>query len=107
MPRFLPVIASIAMSLLMLGAAATPAFAASGPDYRLSLASAPAVAQNRVAGDVLWRCGPDGCMAASATSRPAIVCARAAKEFGQVTSFAFRGEALDADALAKCNAKAK
>jgi hypothetical protein len=106
MLRFLPILASIAMSAVMLGAAASPVAAApTGPDYRLT-AAAP-VSGTQISGETLWRCGDSGCTAASATSRPAIVCAKAARSLGKLESFSFRDSSFDADALAKCNAKAK
>jgi hypothetical protein len=106
MPRILPTLASIAMSAFMLSAAYNPAAAAqNGPDYRLT-AAAP-VSGTQISGETLWRCSEAGCTAASATSRPAIVCAKAARSLGKLESFSFRDSAFDAESLAKCNAKAK
>lgn len=106
LPRLAPALAAVAVSAALFGATTTSAFASrGGPDYRL----VPSEAQsgNKVARDVLWRCGDAGCTASNATSRPEIVCAHAVRELGQLTSFSFRGEAFDADTLAKCNAKAR
>jgi hypothetical protein len=106
MPRILPMLASIAMSFVMLSAASSPAMAAqTGPDFRLTAATP--VSGTQIAGETLWRCGDSGCTAASATSRPAIVCAKAARSLGKLESFTFRDSSFDVDALAKCNAKAK
>ena len=93
-------------TLLMFTAAATPAFAAPAPAYRLvPVAAAPA--DQVIVRDMLWKCGPNGCTAAQANSRPAIVCAQAARKVGKLTSFAVSGVEFDAAALEACNAKAK
>lgn len=106
MPRILPIFASIAMSLVMLGAASSPTLAAqTGPDYRLTAATS--VSGTQISGETVWRCTDSRCSAASATSRPAIVCAKAARSLGKLESFSFRDSSFDADALAKCNEKAR
>ena len=104
LPRIIPLAAAAVMTMVSLGVTVQPVYAANGPDYRLT-AAAPAQG-TRVANETLWRCGDDGCRAAKATSRPAVVCAQAAREFGKLESFVFRGEAFDATALEKCNARA-
>lgn len=91
----------LAASLAFAGAAQ-----AQSPIYRAVPATAVSQA-TVVAGDVLWRCGSEGCVTTKATSRPAIVCAQAAREVGKLASFAVGTDVFDADALAKCNAKAK
>jgi hypothetical protein len=106
MPRILPIFASIAMSALMLGAASSPTMAAqNGPEYRLTVVTP--VSGTQISGETLWRCSDSGCTAAAATSRPAIVCARAARSLGKLDSFSFRDNSFDAEALAKCNEKAR
>jgi hypothetical protein len=106
MPRILPIFASIAMSALMLGAASSPTMAAqTRPDYRLTAVSP--VSGTQISGETLWRCSESSCTAAAATSRPAIVCAKAARSLGKLESFSFRDASFDAEALAKCNEKAK
>jgi hypothetical protein len=106
MPRILPIFASIAMSALMLGAASSPTMAAQNkPEYRLTAATPASGTQ--ISGDTVWRCNTSGCTAAAATSRPAIVCAKAARSLGKLESFSFREASFDAESLAKCNEKAK
>jgi hypothetical protein len=79
---------------------------AQSPTYRAVPASA--VAQTNVIADgVMWRCGSEGCVATNATSRPAIVCAQAARQVGKLESFAVGTQTFDAESLAKCNTKAK
>jgi hypothetical protein len=85
-----------------------PAFAAtSEPAYRLIPAAAFETPKTVIVNDVLWKCGPAGCVAARANSRAAIVCAQAARKVGKLQSFAATGTAFDDAALAACNAKAK
>jgi hypothetical protein len=85
----------------------------------LSLASAPAAAQYHaqpqarpaqarvIAGDLLWRCGDGGCVAAANHSRAAIVCARLAREVGTLSSFTAQGRALTPEQLQACNSRAR
>jgi hypothetical protein len=106
LPRILPMLASLVVSATLLGATASPAFANRGaPDYRLTVEQT--VTGNKVARDTLWRCADNGCTAAAANSRPEVVCAQIVREVGKVSTFSFRGAAFDADALAKCNTKAR
>lgn len=108
MKRIVAFAAAALTSVMLLGATATPAFAAgSAPGYRLVPVSAITAATSFVASETLWKCAESGCVARAATSRPEIVCARAAKEVGPVASFSHNGKELDAEALAKCNEKAR
>jgi hypothetical protein len=92
---------------MVLGATVGPAGAATSPGYRLVPAVAVSAAKTVIVNDTLWKCTPDGCIAGQATSRPAVVCAQAARNVGKLTSFSALGKEFDADALAKCNEKAK
>jgi hypothetical protein len=103
--RVIPMLASVAMAATLLGATADPSFAQGEPAYRLT--AERSVTGSKIANDVLWRCGEAGCTALSASSRPAIVCAQAARAVGKLTSFSAKGAAFDAEALAKCNSKAR
>jgi hypothetical protein len=91
---------------LMAGLAisATPAFAAAN-QYRAEL-SKPA-AQRFVVRDLVWSCAGASCVATQTTSRAAIDCAALADKVGTVRSFSVAGQTLPADALEKCNARAR
>jgi len=102
MVRSISIFAAAAMSLV----AVSPATAQT-PAYRAVPAVAAKVAQNVIVGDTLFKCAPDGCTASTASARPAILCAQTVKKVGRLDSFTADGVAFDADALAKCNAKAK
>jgi hypothetical protein len=105
--KLLATLASFSAAFLMIGAATAPAFAAGAPMYRLVPATAVSSAKSVVVGETLWRCGPDGCVAAESNSRPAIVCAQAARKVGRIESFTANGTAFSSEELAKCNEKAK
>jgi hypothetical protein len=90
---------------LFLGAAAEAQTQAPGHTYRAELAQ-PVAQQQVIAGGVLWRCEGTTCTAQRSNSRPAIVCARLARETGQMVRFMTSGEALPAEQLSRCNAVA-
>ncbi len=94
--------AALLLSSLLL---ATPVLAA-GPHFQAEPVAKPAEAQLALR-DTLWRCGDVGCGASESSSRPAIVCAVLAREVGALRSFSVKGEALGAEELEKCNARAK
>ncbi len=104
MARIAMFVAASALTL-SLGAAIEPA-RAQAPEYRAVPAAAGA-AGNVIADGVMWRCGDQGCVATNATSRPAIVCAQAARKVGKLSSFTAGTVPFDEAALAKCNMKAK
>ncbi len=106
MKKIFAILASFSTAFLLISATTTPAFAAA-PMYKLVPATAVAKAKSVVVGETLWRCGPTGCVAAETGSRPAVVCAQAARKVGKIESFTANGAAFSADELAKCNEKAK
>ena len=99
-------VAAFAWTALTIGTAITPApaQAAEGAYYRAEL-TAPAATGHTLAGGLVWKCADTACAAPKGTSRPAIVCARLAKEVGNVSNFTAGGKALAAEDLARCNGK--
>ncbi len=97
--------APLAAAALTLGVSA-PAMAQT-PTYRAVPVTQLASADSMIIGETLWACGPAGCTTSQATARPAIVCEQAVKKVGKLASFTANAKDFDADALAKCNAKAK
>jgi len=97
---------ALAWTALTFGTAISPApaQAADGPYYRAELA-APVTAAKPIVSGTVFNCTGTGCAGSKATSRPAIVCARLAKEVGEVAAFTANGKALAAEELAKCNGK--
>ena len=96
--------AALVTSALLLATA--PGHASTGGYYGATPV-APSAASRLVVRDTLWKCGESGCEAtARSNSRPAIVCQLLAREVGTLAAFRAGTETFDADALAKCNAKA-
>jgi hypothetical protein len=96
---------SMLLTVLLVGAAAGPALA-NGTHYRAQPASPPA-AERLVVRDLIWKCGPAGCVAGKGTSRPAIECAALVRQVGALRSFSAGGEPLPPEQLEKCNARAR
>jgi hypothetical protein len=103
MARIAAFVFALTSSLTLLGTAAT---AETGGFYAMTLANPVAEARPIVRGQ-LFSCDGASCVAGQGPSRPAVVCASVAREFGPLTAFSAGGTAFDADALAKCNARAK
>jgi hypothetical protein len=74
--------------------------------YTATPVAAPAEA-NYVSRSTVWSCAGGVCTAGKAADRAEFVCQRLAKSVGKLDAFTVAGEALDADKLAKCNAKAR
>ncbi|TPG20368.1 hypothetical protein EAH87_07610 [Sphingomonas koreensis] len=77
------------------------------PGYYAAIPAAAPAKASLVTRDTLWSCTGGTCVAPKAGERPEVMCERVAKSVGKLTAFTAGGEALDADALDKCNAKAK
>lgn len=97
------VAAAFVGTALSFGATASPAHAAGGAFYEVQLAAPVSSAKTTVINDVAFRCDGATCRGTQGTSRAEIVCARLARKLGEVASFTAKGEALDAEGLAKCN----
>lgn len=97
---------ALAWTALTFGTAISPApaEAANGPYYRAELA-APVSATRSIVSGTVFTCNGTACAAGKATSRPAIVCARLAKDVGPVARFTADGKELSAEELARCNGK--
>jgi len=70
--------------------------------YTAELQAPVAAAQEIIKGTVI-RCDGTECFGAQSNSAPRTICAKIADEFGPVASFAYKGEAFDPEAIAKCN----
>ncbi len=107
MNRFALSLASFAAAFVLIGGVSTASFAAEGSAYRLIPAAAITAANTVVVNETLWKVSGEALVAKSATTRPAIACAQAARKIGKVESFSVNGEEFTAEQLAKCNEKAK
>jgi hypothetical protein len=103
MVRIAALLFALMGSVTLLGSAAVAQTGAGY--YSVTLANDVGAAKQVVRG-MLVNCNGATCAAAEGTSRPGIVCASIAREFGPVTAFRAGDETLDGEALAKCNAKA-
>ena len=104
MTRFLAVAAAAAATLALTPAAA---FAQPGNGYYAATPAAAPAKASFVTRSTIWKCGAAGCVAAKANARDTIMCELVAREVGQLSAFRANGQDFDADALAKCNAKAR
>ncbi|MDF7776996.1 hypothetical protein P1X14_17195 [Sphingomonas sp. AOB5] len=104
MTRILAVAAAAAATLALTPAAG---IAQTSNGYYTAVAATAPAKNSFVTRSTVWRCGEGTCVAAKATSRDAIMCELVAGEVGKLSSFAVRGEAFSAEALEKCNARAK
>jgi hypothetical protein len=105
MGRLVTIFISSIFTLLAVGAAAGPALAA-GAYYQAELATPPA-AERLIVREVVWKCGPGGCIAGKSNSLAKTDCAALAREAGPIRSFTVAGRALSAAELEKCNARAR
>jgi hypothetical protein len=86
-------------------ALAAPA-SANTNQYRAEL-GAPSPVQRFVVRDLVWSCAGDSCVARQTTSLPATDCSALAAKVGALRSFSVADRPLPADALEKCNARAR
>jgi hypothetical protein len=96
-------VAAVAAATLALAPVA--ALAQSHGYYSATPVAAPSKA-SLVTRQTVWKCDGGVCMAAKANARDGIVCELVAREVGKLSAFRANGAEFDADALAKCNAKA-
>jgi hypothetical protein len=99
---------SAALALATVSLALAPA--ASAQSTRGYYAATPATAPAKpslMTRATVWRCGAATCTAARADARPAIMCELAARALGTLAAFRAGDAEFDAEALAKCNSKAR
>jgi hypothetical protein len=97
---------SLLAFLLTASLFAGTAFAAPGSHYRAEPATPPA-ASRLIVKETVWKCDAGGCVAPRGNSRPVIDCSGLAREVGALRSFSVDGQAIEAAALEKCNARAR
>ena len=85
--------------------AAAPAFAQAPVSSAVLTDAAKAPAGRTIIDGAAWRCDGATCTANGGASQPAArACRRVVAKLGPVTAFSYKGEALDEQALATCNA---
>ena len=107
LPRSLNNFAFAAIAILgtavSFGVTTAPAQAATVSFYEAQLATPAESRRTEIQNGVVWKCAGADCRGNEGASRPEIVCARLVRKVGPLAGFSVKGEALDADALAKCN----
>ncbi len=98
-------VGAASLSSLLLIAAPQAHAASETAFYRAQLVQ-PVEMRRTVVRGAMFMCDGTSCLGSKANSRPNIVCASFVREFGAASSFIADGKALDAEALAKCNARA-
>lgn len=96
---------AIAGTFVSFTATTTPAHAASAGNTA-KLATALEAPVKKVVNGVLWNCEGSECSGAADGGSPLNSCAKVAKTFGALSSFATPKGELSADKLARCNAAA-
>jgi hypothetical protein len=106
MTRFSSIAAALAGSVMLFSSAASQAQTPAGGYY----AAFPVAQPNRtnlIIHSTVWKWQGTAFVASKAPERENVVCELIAQRVGKLSSFAVAGQAFDADALAKCNARAK
>jgi hypothetical protein len=97
--------AALAISGTLASFGATTSTAQAAGLYSAKLAAPVSEARQEILSGAVWKCQGDNCTGTDNGSAPVNNCARVAKKFGRVASFASpRGE-LSAEQLERCNAK--
>lgn len=86
---------------------AAPAIAQTTTAYYVAVPQAQPAKTAFVTRSAAWRYRGGAFVAAQAPERAQVLCQLVAENAGGLSSFTVGGKPLDADALAKCNAKAK
>lgn len=105
MTRIVSFAAAIATSVMLLSATAGNA-QPTGGYYNATPIAAPSKASVITSG-TLWKCADGVCSAKKSTQRDTIMCQLVVQRVGELSAFTAGEAAFDADALAKCNARAR
>ncbi len=103
MTRILSVAAALATSVMLLSG--TAGHAQSTGYYSATPVAAPTKTSVITSG-TLWKCADGVCTAKKSTQRDVIMCQMVVQRVGALSAFSVAGAPLDADTLAKCNARA-
>jgi len=106
MTRIVSIFATLFASLMLFGAATGYAQTPAGSYYVATPAVAPTKA-SLVINSSIWTLQNASFVSGKAPERDLVMCQQVAQRTGKLSAFSVAGAALDADALAKCNARAK
>lgn len=100
--RSLVTLATAVITTGLLFTASTAQARSSAVVYTAELA-APVEATRHIIKGTVIRCAGTECKGAKSDSSPRTICARLSRKVGALESFSYKGEAMDAESLAKCN----
>jgi hypothetical protein len=104
MTRIFPIAAALLGSALM----SSPSFAQEpAAGYYVATPVAQPTKTSVITSNLLWKWRDTGFTANKAPARDTIVCQMIVQRAGALSAFTAGGQAFDAEALAKCNARAK
>ena len=106
MTRSLTIAAAFAGFAMLLSPVAGQAQAPAGGYYTATPVAQP-TKTSLVTHTTVWKWSESAFVADKAPERENVVCELIAQRVGKLNSFTAGGQAFDADALAKCNARAK
>lgn len=106
MTRSLSIAAALAGFAMLLSPVAGQAQAPAG-GYYTAIPAAQPTKTSFVTHTTVWKWNDSAFVAGKAPERENVVCELIAQRVGKLSSFTAGGQAFDADALAKCNARAK
>ena len=94
---------AIAGTLASFSITTAPARAAPAGAYAAVLTAPLATPRREIVDGAIWRCEGDRCSAPADGERAQTVCAKVARKFGPLTSFATPQGTLGAEQLTRCN----
>jgi len=106
MTRFASIAAALVGSVMLLSPVAGQAQAPAG-GYYTAIPAAQPTKTSFVTHSTVWKWNESAFVAGKAPERENVVCELIAQRVGKLNAFTVAGQAFDADALAKCNARAK
>ena len=106
MIRTASLFAATASAAMLLGSGIATAKAAEGIGYYTATPVAVPTKTSLITRDTVWKLRDGTFNAAKAPEREIVLCQLVAQRVGKLSSFTVAGQAVDADTLTKCNAKA-
>ena len=106
MTRSIAFLAAAAASTMLLSSTIANAQPAEGPGYYTATPIETPTKNSLITRDTVWKLHDGAFNAAKAPEREIVLCQLVAQRVGKLSSFTVGGQAVDADMLAKCNAKA-
>jgi len=106
MTRFSQIAAALVGSVMLLSPIAGQAQAPAG-GYYTAIPVAKPTKTSLITHSTVWKWNDSAFVANKAPERGSIVCELIVQRVGALSAFTAGGQAFDADALAKCNARAK